>query len=94
MELETLKADYQKRSDQVLAIKREIAQRTRDFGQLREEVTQRQLEKEKEIDQVEANEKDLEDNKERLRQTRLDAERIESERDCNVKQYQDVSAHL
>merc|ERR1719253_226212 len=41
MELETLKADYQKRSDQVLAIKREIAQRTRDFGQLREEVTQR-----------------------------------------------------
>ena len=52
LNLEKLKAEHQKKSDQVLGLKREIAQRQGDFADLRNEVTSRQIEREKLIDDV------------------------------------------
>ena len=56
LDLEKLKLEHQKRSDQVLGIKREIGQRTLELSSLRNEVTDRQLEIEKELDYVSKNE--------------------------------------
>ena len=52
LELEKLKSDLQKRCDQALGIKREINLRSTEARNLREEVTNLQIEKEKMLDQV------------------------------------------
>ena len=52
MILEKLRGEHQKKSDQVLGIKREIMQRSLELSNLRNEVTSRQLEREQELDKV------------------------------------------
>ena len=50
----------------MLGLKREIALRSKEFGDLRNEVTNQQLERENMLDQVQKSEETLEENKKLL----------------------------